>query len=212
MIRWLSGHLRARLTQQQFYYEHLKHQYQDRLQYWQARGQSRQKGLSVTMITDGMDQAKYSLPRSEMMKSKEFGQFQRPRLHISALICHGWFIVFQVSPADLPKDSNSCVELIAHSISILKKKGAPLKDMHIAIQSDNTCRQCKNSPMLRFLSALVSSPTVGSAALSCLRAGHSHEDMDQIFGQLIHFEVAGSSNTRRRGQLHSFLLGASKTV
>ncbi|CAL1154377.1 unnamed protein product [Cladocopium goreaui] len=164
MVRRLAGHLTARNLQQQYYFEHLQHQYADRLCYWSARGESRHKGLSVVMITDGMDQAKYALPRSEIMKSKEFGQFQRPRLHISALIAHGWFIIFQVSPADLPKDSNSCIELISHSLTILKRKGAPLKEMHVNVQSDNTCRECKNSLMLRYMAALVSSNVVGSAA------------------------------------------------
>lgn len=184
MVRCLAGHLTARNVQQQYYFEHLQHQYSDRLCYWSARGESRHKGLSVTMITDGMDQAKYALPRTEIMRSKEFGQFQRPRLHISALIAHGWFIIFQVSPADLPKDSNSCIELISHSLTLLKRKGAPLKEMHVNVQSDNTCRECKNSLMLRYMAALVSSGVVGSAALTCLRAGHSHEDIDQVFGQL----------------------------
>ena len=184
MIRCLSGHLRARHAQQQFYYQHLQHQYNDRLIYWQARGESRQKTLSVTCITDGMDQSKFNLPRTELMRSKEFASFQRPRLHVSALIAHGWFTIFQVSPADLPKDSNTSVELIAHAITLLKRHGAPLQTMHLTIQSDNTCRECKNSPMVRFLAGIVSSGVVGSGALGCLRAGHSHEDIDQCFGQL----------------------------
>ena len=184
LIRMLSGHLQARNVQQRHYLEHLQHQYSDRLTYWQSRGESRKKGLSIVLITDGMDQGKYALPRSEFMRSKEFCQFQRPRLHISAIIAHGWLVVFQVSPADLPKDSNASIELIAFALTLLRRKGAPLADMHVQVQSDNTCRECKNAPMLRYLAAMVSSGVVGSAALSCLRAGHSHEDIDQMFGSL----------------------------
>lgn len=41
--------------------------------------------------------------------------------------------------------------------------------------------------MIRYLSSLVSSRTIRSAALNCLRSGHSHEDIDQVFGQLATF-------------------------
>ncbi|CAK9023441.1 unnamed protein product [Durusdinium trenchii] len=41
--------------------------------------------------------------------------------------------------------------------------------------------------MLRWLTSLVSSRTVRSASLSCLRSGHSHEDIDQHFGRLSQF-------------------------
>ena len=33
----------------------------------------------------------------------------------------------------------------------------------------------------------MSSRTIRSAALNCLRSGHSHEDIDQMFGQLATF-------------------------
>lgn len=150
-------------------------------------------------ITDGMDQAKYSLSRSELIRSKEFGQFAGPRLHVSAAIAHGWCTLFQVrsleeeagcprdrsvlgkgrgscrphqgsagerprrhrtraqhprnqhrgySPmgqwshreddpgafmwsADVPRDSNASGELTAHTLTILKPRGASLQDMHV---------------------------------------------------------------------------------
>lgn len=187
MIRSLAGHSAARATQQGLYHEHLVHQYQDRLSYWVARGESRQHGLSVTMVTDGMDQSKWALPRSEWVRSKEFATLQRPRCHVSALIAHGWFQLYAVSDSTLPKDSNATIELVSHAITLLKEMGAPLRSMHVGLQSDNTCRETKNSPTLRYLASLVTAGVVSSASLSCLRSGHSHEDIDQHFGWLSKF-------------------------
>ena len=189
MIRALSGHSAARAKQQKLFHEHLCHQYQDRLRYWSNRGESRQRGLSVCLITDGMDQGKWSLPRSEYMRSKEFATFQRPRTHVSALIIHGWCQIYAVSDSNMPKDSNASVELLAHGLTVLKQMGAPLHEMHIGVQSDNTCREVKNSQCLRFLGALVSGRIVRSSSLSCLRSGHSHEDIDQCFGWLSKFSM-----------------------
>ena len=53
LICCLSGHSRARLSQQQFYSDHLNSQYCDCVTYWQARGESRQKGLSVCISLTG---------------------------------------------------------------------------------------------------------------------------------------------------------------
>lgn len=188
LIRALGGHSAARAAQQKLYHTHLRHQYCDRLVYWKMRADSRDSFVPVvTMVTDGMDQSKFCLPRHEAMRSKDFGSFIRPKLHISAIIAHGWHVIFQISPPDLPKDSNASIELISHSLTVLQKQGANLRDLHVNIQSDNTCRECKNSPMIRYLSSLVSSRTIRSAALNCLRSGHSHEDIDQVFGQLATF-------------------------
>lgn len=188
LVRGLSGHALARAAQQKLYYEHLRQQYADRVVYWSTRAESRDRSLpSVTIITDGMDQSKFSLPRHEAMRSKDFASFQRPRLHISAAIAHGWSVLFMVTPPETHKDSNTSIEVLSHTLTLMRRQGADLPSMHINIQSDNTCRECKNSMMLRWLTSLVSSRTVRSASLSCLRSGHSHEDIDQHFGRLSQF-------------------------
>eukprot|EP00435_Cladocopium_sp_Y103_P019339 s3014_g4.t1 len=61
--------------------------------------------------------------RHESMRSKEFSSFARPRLHVSAAVAHGWFIIFQVSPPTLPKDSNASIELLSHAVTLLKQRG-----------------------------------------------------------------------------------------
>lgn len=188
MVRALSGHALARAAQQKLYYEHLRQQYLDRICYWSSRSESRQKSMpSVTIITDGMDQSKFSLPRHEAMRSKEYASFQRPKLHISAAVAHGWCVIFLITPPETHKDSNTSIELISHAVTKLKKLGCHLPSTHIGIQSDNTSREVKNSMTVRYLSSLVSSRTVRSASLSNLRSGHSHEDVDQYFGQLSRF-------------------------
>ena len=185
LVRALSGHSLARGAQQKLYYEHLRQQYSDRIIYWTARAESRDRSMpSVTIVTDGMDQSKFSLPRHEAIRSKEFASFVRPRLHISAAIAHGWCVVFLVTPPETHKDSNTSIELLSHTLTVLKRLGAHLPSLHINIQSDNTCRECKNSMLMRWMTSLVASQAVQSMSLGCLRSGHSHEDIDQHFGRL----------------------------
>ena len=187
LIAALGHHLLARKAQQELYYAHLRSQFDDRLEYWQCRGRERQRGCEISMIMDGMDQSKFSLPRSPLMKAKAFDTFQRPRLHVAALLCHGHFVLMSVADPDLKKDSNTCAEMLAHALQLLHDKRINLADCKLTLQADNTCREVKNAMLLRFLTAQVSCGRLHSAALSFLRTGHSHEDVDQLFGQLAQY-------------------------
>lgn len=173
LVRALGGHSLARQAHQKLYYEHLRQQYCDRVVYWSDRAASRDKTLpTVTIITDGMDQSKFAVPRAECLRSKEFASFQRPRLHVSAAVAHGWFVLFMITPPETHKDSNTSIELLSHALTLLKRLGADLPSMHVGIQSDNTCRECKNSMLLRWLSTLVSSRAVKSVIHSVFCCNH----------------------------------------
>lgn len=89
MIAGLSHHLRARRVQQQMLYDHLQSQFRDRVCYWHLRGKSRARGLEICLIQDGMDQAKFQVPRHPMIRAKSLESFNRPKLHVAATICHG---------------------------------------------------------------------------------------------------------------------------
>ena len=108
----------------------------------------------MVLIVDGMDQAKFSYPRSELFRSKDLASFVRPRAHIAAGLMHGRGIIFTVSPCDVKKDANSSIELIAMCLTQLSKQ-LDLQKLTLHIQSDNTSREVKNNHCLRFLSSLV---------------------------------------------------------
>lgn len=55
---------------------------------------------------------------------------------------------------------------------------------HLVVQSDNTVSQAKNSFVTVLLAYLVSRNKFASANLLFLMVGHTHEDVDQLFGVL----------------------------
>ena len=156
LIKGFTGHLKARQEQVKEYVRHLRSQYNDRVEYWSLRGRSRlAHSTEVLMILDGMDQAKFSYPRSNVFASKELSGLNRPRAHISGLIAHGKFVLFTVSPANVPKDATSCIETTAHALHLLSKE-CDISKITLNIQSDNTTREVKNNHYLRWLASLVS--------------------------------------------------------
>lgn len=161
LVRELSNHLLARKKQQDLLGQHLMAQYRDRQVYWSLRGSSRLRCIThIVIIADGMDQMKFSYPRSSLMTSKDFCTFQRPKLQVTGCIVHGYGLYFAVSNSDHPKDSSACTEILAHVLTRLRRNGIPLENAHIHLQADNTPRETKNNTTLRFLSALVSHRTL----------------------------------------------------
>lgn len=183
LIGGLGHHLNARKMQTVMFHNHLRAQFADRCQYWYCRGLSRNRGLDICMMVDGMDQQKCALPRHPIMRSKAMDGFQRPRMHCYGCLCHGHHLGLYISEPDLPKDSNTTIEVIMDALHQLKLKGVPLHQCNITVQGDNTCRELKNGIAMRWASSLVSDSVVQSLSLSFLRSGHSHEDLDQAFGQ-----------------------------
>lgn len=184
MMRDLAHHLLARESQRRLYVRHLEAQYLDRTNYWRARSISRMKAGEVVLIADSMDQAKFVYPRSQMFRAKDLAGLQRPKAHITAVVAHGHFTFFSVSAQDVPKDSTTMIEILSHSLTLLQKKGVELHKTAVTIQSDNTSREFKNNPVVKWMASLVANNIVPKISLKTLRTGHSHEDIDQIFGIL----------------------------
>lgn len=155
IIKSMSSHLRARQAQVELFAAHLRSQYSDRITYWDLRAQSRLRNhTDVLVILDGMDQAKFQYPRSDLWKSKDLQGLQRPKAHVTGAIIHGRGIVFAISPADMRKDANSSIELLAFCLQLLSKE-LDLSKVTFHIQSDNTSREVKNNIVLRWLGAMV---------------------------------------------------------
>ena len=155
LIKGMAGHLRARQAQIELFSAHLQSQYNDRLAYWDLRAQSRLRSRGdILIIIDGMDQNKFLYPRSDYFKSKELASFVRPKAHCTGAIIHGWAVVFAIAPADLRKDANSSIELLAYCLQLISKQ-VDLTRVTISIQSDNTSREVKNNIVLRWVASLV---------------------------------------------------------
>ncbi|CAE7708093.1 cofG [Symbiodinium sp. CCMP2592] len=182
LVRELSHHQLARKEQVRRYTEHLRSQYYDRVHYWNLRGASRlRNGGHVSCIIDSMDQSKSSLPRSDLCRAKDLSTLIRPKCHITTVICHGHFVLMVLSNHDMPKNSSVMVEIMAHCLSRLSST-CRLADVSLHVQSDNTVREMKNNPFIKWMAAMTGQGVVREASLQNLRSGHSHEDVDQLFG------------------------------
>ena len=196
LIKNFAGHMRARQAQVEHLANHLKSQYLDRLCYWDLRAQSRIRcTLEILIILDGMDQNKFLYPRSDLFRSKELATMNRLKAHITGAILHGRAIFFWVSPADVKKDANSCIECVAFCLNELSKE-LDLSKVVLNLQSDNTSREVKNNHMLRFLSALtvhgalVGRGLIASSLFSCVDvdALASRAFCSGIFSHLMFFQ------------------------
>lgn len=67
---------------------------------------------------------------------------------------------------------------------ICQEQDIPMPD-HLIVQSDNTTAQAKNSEVAQFLSTLVGRGKFRTATLNFLPVGHTHEDIDLLFGILL---------------------------
>ena len=184
LLRHLAHDSVSRLRQRRLYDDHLKSQYLDRRQYWKTRALSRLGHAIISLILDGMDQAKFMWPRSKIFSSHTFDHYHRPRLHISAAIVHGHFVALFVGDADGRKSGSTTVEMIAHIMQQLTTLGINLSTFHLNIQLDNTGSANKNNVLLAFLALQVLTGRLGSASVTFLRTGHTHEDIDQMFSAL----------------------------
>jgi hypothetical protein len=134
------------------------------------------------VIVDGMDQAKFRVPRI-LVKTHALDKLLRPALHVQGAWCHGFGYHLAVADTDMPKDTNNNVEVIARLLDdvYLRHHGLPL-GLHL--QQDNTSRECKNSLILRFACKLVGLGIFQWVTLAYLITGHTHENLDGTYGQL----------------------------
>lgn len=136
----------------------------------------------LCMIVDGMDQAKFRLPRI-LHKSKGVEKLIRPALHVQGAWAHGFGYHLAVMDADMRHDTNNNVEVISRMLEqvYVTHHGLPL-GLHL--QQDNTSRECKNQKILKWAVKLVALGVFRWVSLNYLVTGHSHEDIDGTFGQL----------------------------
>ncbi|CAK9008227.1 unnamed protein product [Durusdinium trenchii] len=180
----------------QSYSRHLLSQWLDRQAYWSYRSLSQtwfrkmaigeriaQQSVGTSalcLIQDGMDQAKFKVPRLRQQLSKQYSTLFRPRLHVSATWLHGKRILFAIADEDQRKDSGAQIEQLARGLESVSQEYNMLP-YGLMVQQDNTYREGKNRHYLAFHVLLVSLKVLRWSVCSYLRVGHSHEDIDQVF-------------------------------
>ena len=90
---------------------------------------------------------------------------------------------FALSPSTLTSNSSRTSEILAHGLTLLSRK-LDMRGAHLSLQGDNCCKEVKNNGQLRLLGCWIASGKLKSADLSFLSSGHSHEDVDAMFGAI----------------------------
>ena len=131
---------------------------------------------SICCMLDGMDQAKFKIPRvrgrDNIANSKLFNSLFRPRLHVAGTWIHGRRLTLWISDEDLCKNSTTQMEMLARCLSdVNTEHGLPFG---LCCQQDNTYREGKNRHFLALCILLVGLKAFRWCTASFLRVGHSH--------------------------------------
>jgi len=140
------------------------------------------RALSViAMRVDGMDQAKFRLPRAHV-KTHQTDMLIRPALHVQGCWAHGFGFHFAVADADTKKDTTTNFEVVARMLESIYRHHRGLPYTLVLIQ-DNQCRECKNQKILKICAYLLVQMVFGHIWLVYPKKGHSHGPLDGVFGQ-----------------------------
>ena len=112
----------------------------------------------MTIIIDGMDQAKTNLPQTSLL-AKSLSSLWKVRTHVTGVLLHtksqhGKIVYAFVDLLQYPHDSNLTITIllkVLHSYVELSQKIPET----LYLQMDNTCRENKNKFVLAFCAMLV---------------------------------------------------------
>ena len=142
------------------------------------------KSSLLVLIQDGMDQAKLRVPRFGYYRiSKAMEKVYRPALHLVGTWIHGWKLGLCVTNEDVKKNSETMIELITLALSSLVDQTNSLP-LSFHLQQDNCAREGKNRFVMNFMLLLTILQCFRATSMAFLRSAHSHEDIDQCFGQI----------------------------
>ena len=186
--------------------QHLERQWRDRMLYWRLRAVSQvEQGDWLCVIVDGADQAKFRVMKS-VRWPKDLDSEHRPKVKVVGCLAHGHEISFNFVEENVPKGSNLTIEILVRMLDrLLEESRRPLAahsdegpydctqrralPVHLWVQCDNAGGENKNQWLLRFLAVLIDRGSFRTAVLAFLQVGHTHEDIDGIFG-IMSVEIA----------------------
>ncbi len=133
-----------------------------------------------------MDKKKYLLPRWKWGRTpKDAEKLRRPCLELTAVIAHGRGVFLFLADQDLGNGSSWHAELVLRTLSLVHercaRRGEPMPDS-LSVHVDNTPAAMKNHYASGVLSMLCAGSFFRTTSLQHLRVGHSHEDVDALFG------------------------------
>ena len=107
---------------------------------------------------------------------------------VTGVLAHGFLGSLEFSDEQLLHGADAFCEILMLTLvrvrKICEQRGCAFPQ-HLVVQSDNTVAQCKNALACKFLAYLVSAGFVTTATPNFLMVGHTHEDIDQLFGLMV---------------------------
>ena len=103
-------------------------------------------GQELKMTIDGMDQAKFKVPRNTA-SSAELEPLWRPQLHVCGVIVHGHMECYFIMDSDRAKDSNMNCTVMSRVLDLVRETIPPEYALPrgLLVAADNTAREGKIS-------------------------------------------------------------------
>lgn len=139
----------------------------------------------LLVIIDGMDQAKWRLPRfPELRIPKSAAHLQRPTVVVEAVWVAGHRLDFYLLDKDQHHDSNSIQECLAVSLERVaefyrSQKSLDSMPRTIILVADNTVREAKNQYLFKYWAIHVAKNRFDICLQLHMRAGHTHDVLGQ---------------------------------
>ena len=163
-------------------HDHLKDVYLDKQAYYTHRDKARvnpERYLSI--IIDGADQSKYSLPHF-IERCHKSDATENIKMHLFGALVHGRGS-FAYLIADHEEQGHNATINVLWKVLVALLKGGPLPPV-LFLQLDNTVRQNKGQFLFGFLDLLVEYGVFERVYTCFLPVGHTHEDIDQMFSRI----------------------------
>jgi len=164
---------------------HLMKQWQDRHTYWRMRALARDPGSEwIVLIIDGADQAKFRIVKATRWPH-DFDGEHRPKCQVMGCWVHGEEVSFSLREEDVEKGSEYVIEILVRALSRVvaercRQNKPPAK--YLWIQADNCSGENKNQWTSRLSGLFVDRGLFECVVLAFLQVGHTHEDLDAVFG------------------------------
>jgi hypothetical protein len=150
-----------------------------------SKSVSRNERGWLSIIVDGMDQAKTQLPNPGRMP-KTLDACEAVKFHVTGVIVHGFMHMMYTWADNFPKDPNVTCSTLLEALKDLRKLMGDdwLMPDKLYAQFDNCSGENKNQVTMTFLCILVHFGVFNKIKVSFLQVGHTHEDIDQMFSRL----------------------------
>ena len=104
-------------------------------------------GQMVKIAIDGMDQAKFKVPRN-LKSSAEFSSLWRPSLHVVGCLAFGHVEAYYIMNSDQKKDANMEATVVSKVLDLINDKlvdSGHVMPRTLVVGADNTVREAKTN-------------------------------------------------------------------